>query len=138
MSRPLSRRLLDCVHEAIRVRHYSRRTGKAYASWVRRFVLFHGKRHPETMGEAEVTAFLTHLATVRKVSPSTQNQALSALLFLYREVLGQELPWLGEIVRAKRPVRVPEAELEFEPADPPAAQTVWPEIDQTGGRDSWD
>jgi len=100
-------RLLDRVREAIRTRHYSRRTERAYAGWIRRFVLFHGKRHPQEMGEAEVTAFLSHLATRRHVSASTQNQALSALLFLYRVVLGRDLGWLDHLVRAKRPTRVP-------------------------------
>ena len=100
-------RLLDRVSAAIRVRHYSRRTEKAYKSWIRRFVLFHGKRHPGEMGAEEVTAFLSDLATRRKVAASTQNQALSALVFLYREVLGRDLPWLDDLVRAKRPLRVP-------------------------------
>jgi integron integrase len=104
---PPPRRLLDQVHDAIRARHYSRRTERAYAGWIRRFVLFHGKRHPEEMGEPEVTAFLSHLATRRRVSASTQNQALSALLFLYRVVLRRDLAWLDELVRAKRPARVP-------------------------------
>lgn len=104
---PPPRRLLDQVHDAIRARHYSRRTERAYAGWIRRFVLFHGKRHPAEMGEPEVTAFLSHLATHRRVSASTQNQALSALLFLYRVVLRRELAWLDELVRAKRPARVP-------------------------------
>jgi len=107
MPRPDAPRLLERVHEAVRIRHYSRRTEKAYTSWIRRFVVFHGRRHPEEMGEAEITAFLSDLATRRKVAASTQNQALSALLFLYRDVLGQELPWLDGIVRAKRPQRVP-------------------------------
>ncbi len=100
-------KLLDRVRLVIRARHYSPRTEKAYVSWVRRFVLFHGKRHPETLGEAEITAFLSALATQRKVSASTQNQALSALLFLYREVLGRDPAWMDGIVRAKRPVRLP-------------------------------
>ncbi|RKZ12296.1 integron integrase, partial [bacterium] len=104
MSEP---RLLDRVRTAIRTRHYSRRTEKAYTSWVRRFVLYHDKRHPGEMGEAEVTAYLSHLATERRVAASTQNQALSALLFLYREVLGIDLPWLDDVVRAKETVRVP-------------------------------
>jgi len=99
--------LLDQVRHAIRARHYSRRTEKAYVGWVRRFVLFHGKRHPAELGGPEVTAFLSHLAVERRVSASTQNQALSALLFLYREVLRQDLPWLDGVVRAKRPVRLP-------------------------------
>lgn len=94
------------VRAAIRARHYSHRTEKAYVGWIRRFVVFHGRRHPRTMGHDEIAAFLSHLATGRKVSASTQNQALSALLFLYREVLGVQLDWVN-IVRAKRPFRLP-------------------------------
>ncbi len=101
------KRLIDRLREAIRSRHYSRRTEKAYWYWVRYFVLFHGKRHPAGMGAAEVSAFLSWLATDRDVAAATQNQALSALLFLYRNVLGVELPWLGDLVRAQRPVRLP-------------------------------
>ena len=97
-------RLLDRVREAIRARHYSRRTEKAYIHWIRRFIFFHDKRHPADMGASEVTAFLTSLAVRDNVAASTQNQALSALLFLYREVLGVELPWLDDVVRAKRPL----------------------------------
>ena len=100
-------RLLDRVRFAVRTRHYSRRTERAYAGWIRRFILFHDKRHPAEMGSAEVTRFLTHLAVEGKVSASTQNQALSALLFLYRDVLGVELAWLDDVVRAKRPARLP-------------------------------
>ena len=96
-------RLLDRVREAIRARHYSRRTEKAYVHWIKRYIFFHDKRHPAAMGAPEVTAFLTSLAVHDKVAASTQNQALSALLFLYREVLGVELPWLDDVVRAKRP-----------------------------------
>ncbi len=103
-SRP---RLLDTVREAVRVRHYSRRTEKAYVRWIRQFVKFHHMRHPRDMGQKEVTAFLTHLAVVRKVSASTQNQALSALVFMYRHVLGHELPWLDDLVRAKRRRKIP-------------------------------
>jgi integron integrase len=99
---PRPPRLLDRVREAIRARHYSRRTEKAYVAWTRRYILFHGKRHPAEMGAAEVTRFLTSLAVDRSVAASTQNQALSALLFLHREVLGQSLPWLDDLVRAKR------------------------------------
>ncbi len=87
-------RLLDRVHEAIRRRYYSRRTEEAYVHWIRRFIFFNGKRYPEVLGEAEVTAFLNHLAAERQVAAARQNQALSAILFLYREVLGRELPWL--------------------------------------------
>jgi len=90
-------RLLDRVREAVRVRHYSIRTESAYVDWVRRYIHFHGRRHPQEMGAAEVTAFLTALAVERKVSASTQSQAKSALLFLYRRVLGVELPWLDEV-----------------------------------------
>ncbi len=100
-------RLLDRVRECLRLKHYSYRTEQQYVAWIRRFILFHGKRHPSTMGGAEVEAFLSHLATQRGVSASTQNQALSALLFLYRGVLNIELPWLDNVVRAKRPQRVP-------------------------------
>ena len=101
------KRLVQRLWEAIRARHYSRRTGDAYWYWVRRFILFHRKRHPAEMGQAEVTDFLSWLATQRDVAAATQNQALAALLFLYRHVLGKELPWMGEIVRAQRPVRLP-------------------------------
>lgn len=88
------------------MRHYSRRTEQAYVSWVRRFVVFHGKRHPRELGEPEVTAFLSSLAA-RGVSASTQNQAISAILFLYEVVVGTRLAWMHEIVRAQRPVRLP-------------------------------
>jgi integron integrase len=104
---PRRPRLLARVRIAIRSRHYSPHTEKAYAHWVRQFVLFHGKRHPTEMGVREVRAFLSHLAVRRRVSASTQNQALSALLFLYREVLGEELEWIDGLVRARRPVRLP-------------------------------
>lgn len=100
-------RLLDRLRAAIRARHYSLRTEEAYVAWVRRYVLFHGKRHPDEMGEAEINAFLTDLAVKKKVSASTQNQALSALLFLYRDVLGKSVASLGDVVRARRPERLP-------------------------------
>jgi site-specific recombinase XerD len=99
--------LLDRVRAAIRTRGYSIRTEQAYVDWIRRFILFHGKRHPEEMGKPEVEAFLTHLAVTRNVAPSTQNQALSAVLFLYRSVLERELPWLDNVTRAKKPSRLP-------------------------------
>jgi integron integrase len=99
--------LLDQVRERIRVKHYSIRTETQYVQWVRRFILHHGKQHPRDMGAAEVEAFLTHLAVDGHVSASTQNQALSALLFLYKEVLGIDLPWLNDVTRAKRPQRMP-------------------------------
>jgi len=100
-------KLLDQLRAAVRTRHYSIRTETAYADWARRFILFHGKRHPRDMGGDEVTAFLSYLANERKVSASTQNQAKSALLFLYKQVLDVELPWLNEIVQAKRGDRLP-------------------------------
>jgi integron integrase len=100
-------RLLDRVRSAIRTRHYSRRTERASVGWIRRFILFHDKRHPADMGGPEVTRFLTHLAVDAHVSASTQNQALSAVLFLYRDVLHVELPWLDDVIRAKRPGRLP-------------------------------
>ncbi|KPK05359.1 MAG: integrase [Betaproteobacteria bacterium SG8_39] len=102
-----NRRLIERFREAIRSRHYSRRTEQAYWYWIRNFVRFHGMRHPEALGAAEVTAFLSWLATERDVAAATQNQALSALLFLYKQVLGAELPWLEGIAHAKRPVRLP-------------------------------
>ena len=100
-------RLLDRVRVALRTRHCSPRTEKAYVGWIRRYILFHGKRHPAEMGAEEITRFLSALAIERNVAASTQNQALSALLFLYKEVLEQELPWLDDIVRAKTPERIP-------------------------------
>lgn len=100
-------RLLDQVRERLRLKHYSLRTEQAYVGWIRRFILANGKRHPADMGGAEVEAFLTCLATRHEVAAGTQNQALAALLFLYREVLGQDLPWMDGVVRAKRPRRVP-------------------------------
>ena len=99
--------LLDRVRERIRLKHYSIRTEQAYCDWIRRFVIFHGKRHPSGLGPAEVEAFLSTLAVERNVAAATQNQAKAALLFLYKEVLGVELPWLDGIERAKVPTRVP-------------------------------
>jgi integron integrase len=104
---PAQPRLLDQLRHAIRVRHYSIRTEVAYVDWVRRFILFHNKRHPRDMGAAEVAAFLTHLAVERTVAPATQGQAKSALLFLYRVVLDVQLPWLDEVVAAKDKRRLP-------------------------------
>jgi len=100
-------RLLDRVREANRLRHGSRSTEKSYIAWIRRYILFHGKRHPAEMGAPEVAQFLSSLAVEGKVAASTQNQALSALLFLYRHVLHQDLPWLEEVVRARRPKHLP-------------------------------
>lgn len=106
-STPQPPKLLDQVRDRIRVKHYSIRTETQYLQWIRRFILFHDKRHPRDMGAGEVEAFLTHLAVEGRVAASTQNQALSALLFLYREVLGINLPWLDGVVRAKLPQRLP-------------------------------
>ena len=104
---PQPPKLLEQLRQRIRVLHYSIRTEQAYVDWARRFVLFHGKRHPREMGALEVTAFLTHLAVERKVSASTQNQAKAAILFLYKEVLQQDLPWLDEVVSARKARRLP-------------------------------
>jgi integron integrase len=100
-------RLIDQVRERLRLKHYSLRTEAAYVGWIKRYILFHGKRHPREMGKAEVETFPTSLAVERSVSAATQNQALSALLFLYQVVLGIELPWLDEVTRAKKPARLP-------------------------------
>ncbi len=100
-------KLLDQMRARIRVKHYSIRTETQYVQWAKRFILFHNKRHPQEMGADEVEAFLTHLAIDGHVSASTQNQALSALLFLYKEVLAIDLPWLNNVVRAKQPQRLP-------------------------------
>ena len=105
--RASSPRLMAQLRQAIRVRHYSRRTEQAYAWWVRRFIRFSGLRHPRELGQADVTKFLSSLASDGRVSASTQNQALSAILFLYDEVLGAKVGWLETLVRAKRPARVP-------------------------------
>ncbi|MDH5821801.1 integron integrase [Luteimonas sp. RD2P54] len=103
-SRP---RLFEEVRGRLRAKHYSLRTERAYLGWIRRFILANGKRHPRELGGPEIETFLTQLAVRGKVAASTQNQALSALLFLYREVLRVELPWMENVVRARRPVRVP-------------------------------
>ena len=100
-------RLFDQVRNILRAKHYSLRTEKTYIHWMRRFILFHNKRHPRDMGAPEVGAFLSHLATERKVAASTQNLALAAVLFLYKEVLEIDLPWLADVTRAKRPQRLP-------------------------------
>jgi integron integrase len=104
---PQPPKLLDQVRDRLRLKHYSIRTETQYVQWIRRFILFHDKRHPRDMGVAELEAFLTHLAVEGRVAASTQNQALSALLFLYREVLAINLPWLDNVVRAKTPQRLP-------------------------------
>ncbi len=104
-----SPKLLDQVRERVLRKHYSRRTEEAYTHWIKRFIFFHGRRHPREMGAAEVEKFLTHLAVVGRVSASTQNQARSALLFLYKEVLEQALPWLDNIESAQQSRRLPDS-----------------------------
>ena len=101
------KKLLDQVRDAIRLKHYSLSTEKTYVAWIRRYILFHNKRHPKDMGVPEIQAFLTHLAVDQHVAASTQNQALSALLFLYREVLRKDLERPIDYLRAKRPKRLP-------------------------------
>jgi site-specific recombinase XerD len=100
-------RLLDRLRSAVRLRHFSARTEETYIHWIRRFIVFHDKQHPDGMGAGDVVRFLSHLAEERKASASTQNQALSALLFLYRSVLGRELGDLDGIIWAKRPAHLP-------------------------------
>lgn len=102
-----SPKLLDQLRESLRVRHYARRTEEAYCHWVKRYIYFHGVRHPREMAEPEINAFLTHLAVKDKVSASTQNQALSALLYLYRHVLEVDVGDLGEVIRARKRKRLP-------------------------------
>jgi integron integrase len=101
------RGLFEVAREKIRTRHLALRTEQAYLYWMRRYVRFHGRRHPREMGAVEVEAFLTHLAVEARVAASTQNQALQAILFLYREVLDTNLPWLQNVTRASRPKRLP-------------------------------
>lgn len=101
------KKLLDQVHDRMRLKHYSPRTEQAYVDWIRRFILFHDKRHPQVMGVPEIEAFLTHLAVERRVAASTQNQALCALLFLYREMLDVDLDGAIDAVRARKPRRLP-------------------------------
>ena len=124
-------RLLDRVREANRLRHGSRSTEKSYIGWIRRFILFHGKRHPAEMGAPEVARFLSSLAVEGQVAASTQNQALSALLFLYRYVLHQDLPWLDDVVRARRPKHLPVVLTRDE------VRTVISRLDGTARLGSW-
>ena len=100
-------KLLDLVRVKIRLKHYSIRTEQAYVDWIKRYILHFDKTHPKDLAAADVEAFLTHLAVVGKVAASTQNQAKSALLFLYKEVLGQSLPWLDKVEQAKMPKHLP-------------------------------
>jgi len=100
-------KLLDQVRQKIRFKHYSIRTEQAYVDWIRRYILYYNKRHPQNMGKQEVEQFLNHLAVERQVAASTQNQALSAILFLYKEILEKDLGWLDDLEHAKRPARLP-------------------------------
>lgn len=100
-------RLIDQVRNVLRLHHYSVRTEEAYIQWIKRFIFFHNKRHPNEMGEKEIRNYLTHLAVDKHVSASTQNQALSAILFLYKRVLELDLDWIDDVVRAKRPKYLP-------------------------------
>lgn len=104
---PSAPKLLDQVRGTLRLSHYAKRTEESYVDWIKRFIVFHGKRHPREMGPEEVRAFLTHLAAAKNVAASTQNQALSALLFLYRVVLEVKLPWVDGFERVQRPPKVP-------------------------------
>jgi hypothetical protein len=105
--KPEPKKLLDQVSDALRTRHYSYRTEQTYIDWIKRYILFHNKRHPNEMGENEIRAFITHLAVKRKVAISTQNQALSAILFLYRVVLQKEITLPPSLINASRPTRLP-------------------------------
>ncbi|HET8880934.1 MAG TPA: integron integrase [Solimonas sp.] len=100
-------KLHDQFRLRIRALHYSRRTEETYWHWIKRFIVFHGKRHPSTLGQPEAEVFLSSLATDRNVASSTQNLALASILFLYKEVLGEDLPWLSDVTRAKKPKRMP-------------------------------
>lgn len=101
------KKLMDQVRDVLRLKHYSLRTERSYCDWIERFIRYHQLRHPKEMGEAEVSSFLTQLARDGQVAAATQNQALSALLFLYKHVLKQEIGWLDNVERVKRPARVP-------------------------------
>jgi len=107
ITEPNPPKLLDRMRAVLRTKHYSIRTEDAYLQWAKRYILFHGKRHPSFLGAAEINEFLSHLAVERNVAASTQNQALCAILFLYRDVLGDDVPWLENLVRAPRRRRLP-------------------------------
>ncbi len=125
---PSKPKLLDRVRHAVRARHYSPRTEKACVHWIKRYIFFHGKRHPGEIGAAEVTAFLTAPAVRERVAASTQNQALNALLFLYRQILGVELPWLDDLVRAKRPQHLPSSSRATKSARSSSVWTAYPAL----------
>ena len=103
----MARRLMDEAREVFRTHHYSYRTEVTYLKWIKRYIKYHGNCPPREMGPTEIQAFINDLANVGRVSASTQNQALSAILFLYKKILNIDLPWLDDIVRAQRPIRVP-------------------------------
>ena len=103
----MGKKLVVAISEVFRAEHYSYRTEETYLKWIKRYISFYGNKHPRELGAAELQRFLTHLAVDVRVSASSQNQALSALLFLYKKVLGVDLPWMDDIVRARRPIRVP-------------------------------
>jgi hypothetical protein len=113
-------KLLDSVRDRIRAKHYSLRTERAYLEWIRRFILFNGKRHPADMSAPEVEQFLTHLAVEGRIAAPTQNQALAAILFLYRDVLEIKLPWIENVVRAPSRAPAPRPSDRSHPSPPPA------------------
>jgi site-specific recombinase XerD len=115
-----SPKLLDRVRRHLRVKHYSIRTEQTYVDWIRRYILFHGKRHPNGMGEKELTEFLTFLAVDKRVAASTQNQAFSALLFLYQRVLERKLDFIDNVQRVTRPAKLP---IVFTPSETRAVRT---------------
>lgn len=121
-----SPRLLDRVRWHLRVKHYSIRTEQAYVDWIRRSILFHRKRHPNDMGEKEITEFLTHLAVQKRVAASTQNQAFSALLFLYQQVLERKLDFIDNVQRVTRPAKLPVVFTPAEARRPHAAERRLP------------
>jgi hypothetical protein len=123
-------KLLDHVREAIRLKHDSLHTAQAYVTWIKRYMFFHDKRHPKDMGAADIEAFLTHLAVQQKVAASTQNQALSALLFLYRDVLRQPLDGPIDAIRARKPKRLAQAVYGFADGERRLRRALGLEVDK--------
>jgi integrase len=134
-------KFLDQVRQLLRARRYSTRTEEAYLGWIRRYILFHSKRHPAELGEKEVSAFLSYLAVEGQVAASTQNQALSALLFLYKEVLQRELRFISGVTRARRPPKLPvvlsPAEVRRVLEKLPASTDSWRSCSTEAGCGSW-